>query len=389
MATLLMIIIYIAFISLGIPDSLLGSAWPVMYQELNLPISYASVISTLTCAGTVISSLVSAPMIRRLGTGRVTALCTALTASALFGFSISHNLFWLCLFAVPLGFGGGSIDVALNNYVALHYGPTCMSLLHCFYGVGVSISPFLMSLALSEAMDWRRGYRTMFFIQAIIALICILALPLWKKAGKDSADEETLVESPGIFTLLKQHTVRISCCIFICSCAMEAVGLVWGSTFLVKVKGFTEDTAAALITFYFIGLTFGRLLSGILNLKMKVAKVTTLGQYTILAAMVILFLPLPRYAAVAGLFLVGMGNGPVYPNISYLTPQVFGKERSQAVIGIQMAMSYVGFMLAPILFGQIAERISVKLFVPYLALLFAILFFSIKSYFKNLPASER
>lgn len=389
MATLLMLIIYIAFISLGIPDSLLGSAWPAMYQELALPISYASVISTLTCAGTVISSLVSAPMIRRLGTGKVTALCTSLTAAALFGFSISHNLLWLCLFAVPLGFGGGSIDVALNNYVALHYGPTCMSLLHCFYGVGVSISPTLMSFALSDDMNWRRGYRTMFFIQAAIAVICILALPLWNKAASESEEEETVTESPGLFTLLKQHTVRISCCIFVASCALEAVGLVWGSTFLVKVKGVQEDTAAALITFYFVGLTCGRLLSGILNLKMKVAKVTMLGQYVILAAIIILFLPLPTYASIVGLFLVGLGNGPVYPNISYLTPQVFGKERSQAVIGIQMAMSYVGFMLAPILFGQIAQHITVKLFVPYLACLFVILFVCVRSYMKNLPESER
>ena len=390
MATLFILIIYLAYISLGIPDSLLGAAWPAIYQDLNIPLSAATCISILSSGGTIISSLVSARFIGRFGTGKVTAICTILTAGALLGFSVAPNFLWFCLCAIPLGFGGGSIDVGLNNFVALHYGPKTMSFLHCFYGIGVSISPYLMSLALSDDLNWHRGYRTMFFFQAAIALVCICSLPLWEKQKEASAKgEEETTATPSLLSQLKNLYICMSCIVFIGSCAIESICLIWGSTFLVNAKGLTADHAAGMITFYFVGMALGRFLSGLLTDRMKAFHIMRLGQSITLAAVILLVLPLPAYGSVAALFLVGLGNGPVYPNMSYLTPHVFGRNLSQAIIGTQMAFSYIGILLAPLLFGFIAEHISIWLFGPMLLAMYLLMMWGTLVYMKKIPDYER
>ncbi|SHK91035.1 Fucose permease [Anaerocolumna jejuensis DSM 15929] len=374
MATLLLIIIYIAFIGLGIPDSLFGTAWPAIYTEFGLPIASASYVTLLISGGTVISSLLSAKIISRFSTGKVTAVSTFLTAAALFGFSCSGNMIWLCLFAIPLGLGAGAIDTALNNYVALHYKAMHMNFLHCFYGIGVSLSPYLMSVSLMGKAGWRGGYRTVFYFQLTIAFIMILALPLWNKV-KDavSAEEQETHSSIGILQLLKMPSVRITGLIFIGSCAIEYTCGIWGSTFLVNTKGVATEFAARMITFYYFGMALGRFLSGILSNKLSGWKLIKIGQSITLTAILILFLPLPSFISGVGLFMVGLGNGPIYPNLIHLTPQNFGKELSQSVMGVQMAASYIGIMLMPPLFGMLAQNISVRLFPYYLLILFGIM----------------
>lgn len=374
MATLLLIVIYIAFIGLGIPDSLFGTAWPAIYTEMDLPVSWASFVTVIVSGGTIVSSLLSARVINRFGTAAVTAVSTAMTALALFGFSVSGSMLWLCLFAVPLGLGAGSVDTALNNYVALHYKAVHMNFLHCFYGIGVSLSPYLMSLALS-GHSWRSGYRTVFWIQLGITAATVLSLPLWKKAAAARAADapESPARTVGFGTLLKNRQVRLACLVFIGSCGLEYTCGTWGSTFLVETRALPANRAALLVTFYYVGMALGRFTSGILSAKLPPRRIIGLGQAVTLAAVLLVLLPLPAAVSGVGLFLVGFGNGPVFPNMLHLTPQVFGPELSQSVMGVQMASSYVGIMLAPALFGVLAQNISASLFPYYLLVLYAIM----------------
>lgn len=374
MATILLIVIYIAFIGLGIPDSLFGAAWPAIYQELAIPMSYASFVTILISGGTVISSLMSARLINRFGTAKITAVCTSLTALALLGFSLSGGMVWLCLFAVPLGLGAGSIDSALNNYVALHYKATHMNFLHCFYGVGITLSPYLMSLALGEENDWRRGYRIAFFIQLAIALITIFSLPLWKKI-KDAAPEK---ESGPVRTLKFRElaampAVRAVWLVFIGSCAIEYTCNTWGSTYLVDIKDMAVDEAAGVITFYYVGMTLGRFLSGVLANRLSSWNLIHIGQGIVLVAVILLLLPLPVPVAVAALFLVGLGNGPVFPNLVHLTPKNFGSDISQSVMGTQMAAASTGIMLMPPIFGVLVQAVGIGLFPYFLTLMFVLM----------------
>lgn len=374
MATVLLVIIYIAFIGLGIPDSLFGAAWPAIYPQFDVPMSYASFVTILISGGTVISSLISARLINRFGTGKVTAVCTTLTALALLGFSISGSMVWLCLFAIPLGLGAGSIDSALNNYVALHYKATHMSFLHCFYGVGITLSPYLMSLALGAENDWQRGYRIVALIQTAIALITIFSLPLWKKI-RDAAPQ---AESGPVRTLKFREmaampTVRTVWLVFIGSCAIEYTCNTWGSTYLVDIKGMAVDEAAEVITLYYIGMTLGRFLSGVLANRLSSWKLIHIGQTVVLIAVILLLLPLPAPAAVAALFLIGLGNGPIFPNLVHLTPRNFGAEISQSVMGTQMAAASTGIMLMPPIFGLLVQGLGVGLFPYYLTAMFLLM----------------
>lgn len=374
MATVLLVIIYIAFIGLGIPDSLFGAAWPAIYPQFDVPMSYASFVTILISGGTVISSLISARLINRFGTGKVTAVCTTLTALALLGFSISGSMVWLCLFAIPLGLGAGSIDSALNNYVALHYKATHMSFLHCFYGVGITLSPYLMSLALGAENDWQRGYRIVALIQTVIALITIFSLPLWKKI-RDAAPQ---AESGPVRTLKFREmaampTVRTVWLVFIGSCAIEYTCNTWGSTYLVDIKGMAVDEAAEVITLYYIGMTLGRFLSGVLANRLSSWKLIHIGQTVVLIAVILLLLPLPAPAAVAALFLIGLGNGPIFPNLVHLTPRNFGAEISQSVMGTQMAAASTGIMLMPPIFGLLVQGLGVGLFPYYLTAMFLLM----------------
>ncbi len=360
MATLLVIIIFATYVGLGIPDSLFGTAWPAIYTEFDLPISYSNYVTGLMYIGTIISSLLSARLTKKLGTPLVVALSTALTAIAILGFSYSQNILMLCLFSIPLGLGAGGIDNVLNTYVALNYKATHINFLHCSYGVGVTLSPFLMSLALKNSNNWQGGYRTMFFFQLALTIMCFLSIPIWKKVKEQKPEqEETRVVS--ISQLLKIPIARSSLVIYFGSCAIESVCLAWGSTFLVNSKGLTPDKAAQMITFYFIGMTLGRFLSGVLVNKIPPKKIIVIGESITLIAIILTFAGKPSVAGL-GLFLIGLGNGPIFPNMTHLTPIHMGRDISQSFIGLQGAVSYGSILLSPITFGLLAEKFSTDIF---------------------------
>ena len=360
MATLLIIIIFVTYIGLGIPDSLFGTAWPAIYTEFDLPISYSNFVTGLMYTGTIISSLLSARLTKKLGTPLVVALSTFLTAVAIFGFSFSKNMFMLCLCTIPLGLGAGAIDNVLNSYVALNYKATYVNFLHCSYGVGVTLSPFLMSFALKNSNDWQGGYRTMFVFQLALTLMCFLSIPVWKKVKEQKAiEDETRVVS--IPDLLKIPIARASLVIYFGSCAIESICLAWGSTFLVNSKGLTPDKAAAMITFYFIGMTLGRFLSGVFANQISPKKIIVIGECVVLFAIILTFSKNSIIATV-GLSLIGLGNGPVFPNMTHLTPVHMGREISQSFIGLQGAVSYGSILLSPITFGLLAEKFSTDIF---------------------------
>lgn len=372
MATILLVFIYIFYIGLGVPDSLLGAAWPAIYSELSVPVSYASFISSIISCGTVFSSLFSTRVIAKLGTPRVTVLSTSLTAIALLGFSCSHNFLWLCICGIPLGIGAGSIDTALNNYVALHYTSMQINFLHCFYGVGVTISPYLMSLALSDNMNWRGGYRTVFFIQLTIAALSVISLPIWKKV-KQALPQEEPIRVLSLSQMLRRRKIWASCGVFLGISSLESTCLIWGSTYLSESVGMSADVAAALITFYFIGMTVGRLLSGLLTIKYSDWQIIFSGQAVIFVAIILLLMQTNAIITALGLFLIGLGNGPVFPNITHLTPGLYSKETSQSIIGIEMAFSNLSIMLTPILFGVVTTYTGVAIFPKFLLIRFLIM----------------
>jgi MFS family permease len=360
MATLLVIIIFVTYIGLGIPDSLFGTAWPAIYTEFDLPMSYSNFVTGLMYIGTIVSSLLSSRLVNKFGTALVTACSTALTAVAILGFSYSHNIFMLCLFAIPLGLGAGAIDNVLNNYVALNYKATHVNFLHCSYGVGVALSPFLMSIALGNSNNWQGGYKTMFFFQLALTIVCFLSLPVWKKVKEQKAEEEKTKVVP-IHELLSIPIARTSLVIYFGSCAIESVCLAWGTTFLVNSKGLTPDNAAEMITFYFIGMTLGRFLSGVLVNKFSPKKIIVIGESIVFVAIILTFVTNPKIAGV-GLFLIGLGNGPVFPNMTHLTPIHMGRDVSQSFIGLQGAVAYGSILISPILFGLLAENFSTDIF---------------------------
>ncbi len=363
MATLLVIIIFVTYIGLGIPDSLFGTAWPAIYTEMNLPISYSNFVTGLMYCGTIISSLLSARLTKRMGTPLVVAISTALTAVAILGFSLSENMLMLCMLAIPLGLGAGAIDNVLNTYVALNYKATHVNFLHCSYGVGVTLSPFLMSFALKQSNNWQGGYRTMFFFQLALTIMCFISIPIWRKVKEQKAEEdETRVVS--VPELLKIPIARSSLVIYYGSCAIESVCLAWGSTFLVNSKGLTPDKAAGMITFYFIGMTVGRFLSGIVSNKVSPKKIIVFGEIIVLIAIILTFSKSPIIATV-GLTMIGIGNGPVFPNMTHLTPNHMGRDISQSFIGLQGAVSYGSILISPILFGLLAENLSTDIFTTF------------------------
>lgn len=374
MATALLIIIYIAFIGLGIPDSLFGTAWPAIYSEFELPISFGSFVTIIISCGTVLSSVISSKIISRLGTNKVSAYSTLLTALALLGFSFASNLWVMCFWAIILGIGAGAIDVALNNYVAIHYSATHMSFLHCFYGVGVSVSPYILSLVIAGNFGWRGGYRIAFAIQLIITLLLFLSLPLWRKAhGGENESEENTHKDLSFGSVLKIPGVKMMCSLFIASCAIECTCGGWGSTFLVEYKHLPAEKAAQIIMIYYIGMTLGRFLSGVLAAKLHSWKIIKLGQIVLGLALLLLILPGGVYLCALGMFLIGLGNGPLFPNFNYLTPENFGSDISQSIIGIQMASAYIGIMIAPTVCGLLGQVFGMVIFPFYLIVFYAIM----------------
>ena len=371
MLSLLLAIIYLAFISLGLPDSLLGSAWPVMRLDFGAELSFAGVISMIIAAGTIVSSLLSERMTRRFGTALVTAVSVAMTAAALFGFSLCTTPFQLCLWAVPYGLGAGAIDAALNNFVALHYSSRHMSWLHCFWGVGASISPYIMSAALLRSGSWQAGYRTVGVIQVVLTALLFFSLPLWKAA--DRKGDEGNGEAPPLLGLrgaLRISGVPLILIAFCAYCGGETTAGLWASSYLVGARGIAPETAASFASLFYLGITFGRFLNGFVADRMGDRRMIRIGIAVMALGVVLILLPLRSdLPSLAGLVIFGLGCAPVYPSIIHSTPANFGKENSQAIIGVQMASAYVGSTFMPPLFGLIAQHLSLKLFPIYLALL--------------------
>lgn len=377
MTQLLLAIIYLAFISLGLPDSLLGSAWPTMYIQFDVPISYAGIISMIISAGTIISSLQSDRLTKKLGTGKVTAISVAATAVALFGFSFSHSFWALCLWAIPYGLGAGSVDASLNNYVALHYESRHMSWLHCMWGVGATAGPYIMGIALSMGQGWNMGYRYIGIIQVILTSVLIFSLPLWKGRTEETEVEELQTDPAengkkvlSVREILKISGAREVMLCFFCYCALEQTAGLWASSYLTLHKGVSSEMAAIFASLFYIGITVGRAISGFVTMKLNDIQMIRLGQGIIVAGIVAMILPGSNILAMAGLVLIGLGCAPIYPCVIHSTPAHFGADKSQAIIGVQMAFAYIGTMLMPPLFGMIARGISVALLPFYL---FAIL----------------
>ena len=380
MFSLLLTVIYLAFISLGLPDSLLGSVWPTIYQEFNVPVSYAGAIFMIISAGTIVSSLQSDRLTKLLGTGKVTAFSVLMTAVALWGFSISSSYWMLVLWAIPYGLGAGSVDASLNNYVALHYKSHHMSWLHCMWGVGASIGPYIMSFALLNGQTWNMGYRYISLIQIVLTIIIMLSLPLWKKPtnvtniqtseSEIEKDKNKVLTLKEIFNIPGAKQVML---MFFCYCALEQTTGLWASSYLVLQHGFDLEVATSYGSLFFIGITVGRAISGFITMKLNDKQMIYLGQALILIGIILMCLPFGHKVALIGLVTIGLGCAPIYPCIIHSTPTNFGADKSQAVIGVQMASAYVGNLLMPPLFGIIANHISVRLFPVYLLLILIVM----------------
>lgn len=373
MIHLLLAVIYAAFISLGLPDSLLGAAWPSMYQGFGVPVSYSGIIFCIVSGGTVISSLFSDRLTRRLGAGRVTAISVAMTALALFGFSVSGQFWMLCLWAVPYGLGAGSVDAALNNYVALHFSSRHMSWLHCMWGVGASVGPYIMGAALSGGAGWPMGYRIISLIQLVLTCLIFLSLPLWKTGAAEGAQEEKGGEVLGLGKILGLPGAKEILIAFFCYCALEQTTGLWASSYLVLHKGVAPETAAGFASLFYIGITLGRAVCGFLAAKRTDTQMIRMGQAIIALGLAALLLPVGESAALAGLILIGLGCAPIYPSVIHSTPAHFGADKSQAVIGVEMACAYIGNCLMPPLFGWLAGKTSMALFPFYLLAVLALM----------------
>ena len=372
MVHILLVIIYLAFISLGLPDSLLGSAWPVMHLEFGVPISWAGVVSMIIAAGTIVSSLFSDRLTRRLGAGRVTAISVGMTAVALFGFSVSRAYWMLLVWAIPYGLGAGSVDAALNNYVALHYASRHMSWLHCFWGVGASIGPAIMGAAITGGMGWNGGYRIIGVMQIVLTAVLVFSLPLWK--GRSEGDKREKGKPLSLRQIIGIPGAKSVMVCFFCYCAVEQTTGLWASTFLVMRWGVSAEQAATLAGLFFIGITAGRAVSGFATFKFGDAQMVRIGQGIVLAGILMLLLPVSRTLAMIGFVAIGVGCAPIYPSLIHSTPDHFGADRSQAIIGVQMANAYLGTCLMPPLFGVLANALSVRLMPFYLLALLALMF---------------
>lgn len=372
MFSLLLALIYVSFISLGLPDSLLGSAWPQMQESLGVSLSLGGVISFLITASTILSSLMSHQVIQRFGTGAVTMCSVALTALALFGFSLSNSFFALCLWAIPYGLGAGSVDAALNNFVALHRKAKHMSWLHCFWGIGATGGPYIMGLCLSRGMGWQAGYRTISFLQMALTLILLLSLPLWKKQELPLSGGETVrPQTPQWGKMLKRPGVKAALTAFFFYSALELTTGLWGSSYMVAVRGISPETAAKWISLFYLGITAGRFFSGFLTLRFSDDAMVRLGEGTAIVGILLILLPLHNLFLCLGLILTGLGCAPIYPSLLHATPQRFGKSLSQSLMGTQMAISYLGSTTMPPVSGFLSEKISMGLY-PILLLVFAL-----------------
>lgn len=389
MSTWFLIIIYLAFISLGLPDSLLGTAWPVIWPEIGSSFGSAGIVSMIIAGGTIVSSLFSKRIVELLGTGRITLFSCFLTAAALLGFSIAPSMFWFIVMAIPLGLGAGAVDAALNHYVAENYKAHHMSWLHCFWGVGATMGPMIMAVNLVNPQSWRGGYATVAIIQFLLVIILLVTLPLWKRVAttqeklhsKDMERVENLHGEAAATTklhtsVLRLRGVRPSLLTFLLYCGIETIVGLWGASYLVSTREITADTAASWIALYYAGITVGRLTTGFIALKVHNRLLIRYGQLVTIAGGVILLLPLHSSLSLLGFLLIGLGLAPIYPGLLHETPARFGRENSAQLMGYQMAVAYTGTTLIPPLFGFIAVRTSIDLFPFVVFALLSLMFLS-------------
>lgn len=367
MLTVLLIIIYVSFISLGLPDSVLGSAWPLIHQSLNVPTSYAGIATMIVAGGTIISSFFSSKLIQKLGTGRIVAISVAMTAAGLLGISVVPSFIWICILGVPLGLGAGAVDSALNNFVALHYKAKHMNWLHCFWGIGATTGPFIMSIFLLSDNGWRKGYATIGIIQTVLVICLIVSLPLWKKFETSRNQEEDIKSETKFGTLLRLPGAKPALVGFFCYCSMELTTGLWGSSYLVIYKGLQPERAAKWVSLFYLGITVGRFLAGFLAIKLDNRKMIRIGEIICTFGAVLLLIPVSIYFQMAGLMFIGLGCAPIYPAMLHETPNRFGKEVSQGIMGIQMAVAYVGSTFMPPVFGFLANAAGFEI-LPFFLL---------------------
>ena len=365
MVTLLLAIIYLAFVSLGLPDSVLGATWPIMVKDLNVQISYMGITSIIISVGTIISSLVSVKLIKKIGTGLVTAISVSLTAIAMLGFAFSNSFWLICIFSIPYGIGAGAVDTALNNYVALHYSSRHMSWLHCCWGVGASLGPYIMGIALGLGKSWQFGYGALSTIQFVLSLIIFSTLFLWKKQNKDNKQEKI---NSSFTSAIKIKGVAFAIIAFFAYCAFETTAGLWASTYLVKSFNVKAETATLFASFFYLGITLGRFICGFVSDKLGDKNMIRVGSVIIALGIILLVLPLKTHIpSLIGLVILGIGGAPIYPCIMHSTPLTFGEENSQIIMGMQTASAYMGSTVMPPIFGLLAQHVTVKLF-PYFIL---------------------
>ncbi|MFT3983877.1 MAG: MFS transporter [Lachnospiraceae bacterium] len=374
MTSILLVIIYFGFISLGLPDSMLGSAWPSMYQGMDVPVSYAGIVSMIIAAGTVTSSMLSDKLIRKLGTGVVTLISVAMTAVALFGFSFSSTFIGLCLWGVPYGLGGGSIDAALNNYVAKHYKSRHMSWLHCFWGVGATAGPYIMGWCLTNGLTWNSGYRTVGSIQIVLVLFMLFSLPLWKLSQTTESGEGEEMASMTFRQTIGLRGAKPTMAAFFCYCALEATTGLWASSYLVLHKEMDTQLAAKWASLFFLGITAGRFICGFITERLGDRRMIRIGQGLIAIGILLLLLPAANVVTLAGLIMIGLGCAPIYPSLLHATPDNFGADKSQSIMGMQMACAYIGSTFMPSVFGFLAGEVSIRLYPVYLLIFVVVMF---------------
>ena len=381
MINLLLAIIYLAFISLGLPDALLGSAWPTMSHDIGAQISWAGGISMVISAGTIVSALLSDRMTKRFGAGKVTFVSVALTALALLGFSFAPNYIVLILLAIPYGLGAGGVDAALNNYVAVHYESRHMSWLHCMWGIGASAGPYVMGFALSCGFGWSAGYQYIAIVQVILTVILFASLPLWNNRKSHKLLKPIQISKEYSKTLSFSEVLRIPGAknifiMFFCYCAIEQTAGLWASSYMVLHGGVSRVVAAGWASLFYVGITAGRFISGFLTMRFNDETMIRLGQLVMILGILVLLLPLPNHIAlVAGFVIIGLGCAPIYPCVIHSTPHYFGADKSQAIVGMQMASAYIGSMLMPAIFGFIGQNMSMSLLPAYLIILLSIMAF--------------
>ncbi len=370
MFQLLLVVIYISFISLGLPDGLLGAGWPAMYPEFQVPVSYSGIVYLIICVGTVVSSLQSDRLTRRFGTGRVTAMSVAMTAAALLGFSFSSSFWQLCLWAIPYGLGAGSVDASLNNYVALHYKSRHMSWLHCMWGVGASIGPYIMGAVLTGGQVWNRGYLYVGLIQLVLTVGLFLSLPLWKKSTAEESTASTPLKLGQVLAIPGAKSIMLA---FFCYCALEQTVCLWSASYLNLHWHLDPESAASWASLFYLGMTVGRFISGFITLKLNDRQMIRLGFAVLTLGVLLVLLPLGKICALAGIGFIGLGCAPIYPCIIHSTPEHFGAENSQAMVGVQMASAYLGNCIMPPLFGLVANHMNIGLFPAYLLVILVVM----------------